>query len=262
PEGVTGELYIGGAGLARGYHGRPGLTAERFVADPFAPGARLYRTGDLARWRADGALDYLGRIDHQVKIRGQRLELGEIEARLRAHPAVEDAVVVARAGEGGLQLVGYVTGAVAVDELRGWLREALPDFMVPAQLLVLAAMPLSANGKLDRKALPEPSWQPRVHQPPRTELEARLVAIWEEVFASAPIGITDDFFELGGHSLLLTRIGLAIRERLGVELPFQRLFEATTIERLALELSTESDSAARDELALMDDLLDELENLQ
>ncbi|KTT27706.1 hypothetical protein NS201_22595, partial [Pseudomonas oryzihabitans] len=113
-----------------------------------------------------------------------------------------------------------------------------------------------------RKALPEPSWQPRVHQPPRTELEARLVAIWEEVFASAPIGITDDFFELGGHSLLLTRIGLAIRERLGVELPFQRLFEATTIERLALELSTESDSAARDELALMDDLLDELENLQ
>ena len=234
PEGVTGELYIGGAGLARGYHGRPGLTAERFVADPFEPGARLYRTGDLARWRADGALDYLGRIDHQVKIRGQRLELGEIEARLRAHPAVEDAVVVARAGEGGLQLVGYVTGAAASDELRAWLREALPDYMVPAQVLVLEAMPLSANGKLDRKALPEPdpSQRLRPYRAPTSAAERTLAPLWQRLLGVERVGLDDNFFELGGDSILSLQLVNQARQA-GLEIAPRQVFELPTLAALA-----------------------------
>ncbi len=172
PVGVAGELYIGGVGLARGYHRQPGLTAERFVPDPFgaAPGGRLYRTGDLARYRADGAIEFLGRLDHQVKIRGLRVELGEIEARLLQHPGVKEAVVVAREqGHGGKRLVGYVAGREGAtpeaEALRAWVAEALPAYMVPAPILVLSRLPLSPNGKVDRRALPAPDAATPAHRP-------------------------------------------------------------------------------------------------
>ncbi|MGG5292453.1 AMP-binding protein, partial [Pseudomonas shirazensis] len=179
PLGVAGELYIGGEGLARGYHDRPGLSAERFVADPFGSGARLYRTGDLVRRRADGALEYLGRIDQQVKVRGFRIELGEIEACLLAEPGVREAAVVARQG----QLIGYV---VADDDallapLRERLQAQLPDYMVPARLMRLERMPLTPNRKLDRKALPEPELQVREHVAPEGEVECTLAQIWQSV---------------------------------------------------------------------------------
>ena len=264
PQGVAGELYIGGVGLARGYHARPGLTAERFVADPFGEGGRLYRTGDLARWREDGAIEYVGRIDHQVKIRGLRIELGEIEARLQAHPQVEEAVVVARDTPQGKQLVGYAVAGCDGDLLRQALAEQLPDYMVPARILVLEAMPLSPNGKLDRKALPEPEFgaTPVGYVAPRNDLERELAAIWAQVLQVERVGITDDFFALGGHSLLLTQVGMTLRNRLGVTLPLHRLFELNSIQALAPHLQAQQDSAPPEnaELDLMDELLGELEN--
>ena len=264
PQGVAGELYIGGVGLARGYHARPGLTAERFVADPFGEGGRLYRTGDLARWRADGAIEYVGRIDHQVKIRGLRIELGEIEARLQAHPQVEEAVVVARDTPQGKQLVGYAVADCDGDVLRQALVEQLPDYMVPARILVLEAMPLSPNGKLDRKALPEPEFgaTPVGYVAPRNDLERELAAIWAQVLQVERVGISDDFFALGGHSLLLTQVGMTLRNRLGVTLPLHRLFELNSIQALAAHLQAQQDSAPPEnaELDLMDELLGELEN--
>ncbi|MDN7144291.1 AMP-binding protein, partial [Pseudomonas sp. JQ170] len=205
PLGVAGELYIGGDGLARGYHDRPGLTAERFVADPFGLGARLYRTGDLVRRRADGALEYLGRIDQQVKIRGFRIELGEIEACLLADPAVREAAVVARQN----QLVGYVV-ADADETLLGRLREQLqaqlPDYMVPARLMRLERMPLTPNRKLDRKALPEPELEARVHVPPQGPVETVLAEIWQAVLNVAQVGAEDNFFELGGDSIVSVQV--------------------------------------------------------
>lgn len=198
PLGVAGELYIGGELLARGYHQRPGLTAERFVADPFGePGSRLYRSGDLVRGRADGVVEYVGRIDHQVKIRGFRIELGEIEARLQAHAQVREAVVVAREGASGKQLIGYVVGEVDGDTLRSDLRAQLPDYMVPAQILRLERMPLSPAGKIDRKALPEPSWQGAGYVAPRNEAERILADIWAQVLQVEQVGIHDNFFDLG-----------------------------------------------------------------
>ncbi|MFG0585095.1 phosphopantetheine-binding protein, partial [Pseudomonas sp. zjy_9] len=265
PQGVAGELYIGGVGLARGYHARPGLTAERFVADPFGTGGRLYRTGDLARWRADGAIEYVGRIDHQVKIRGLRIELGEIEARLQAHPQVEEAVVVARDTAQGKQLVGYAVAGCDGEELRQALAEQLPEFMVPARILVLEAMPLSPNGKLDRKALPVPEFAPSAvgYVAPRNDLERELAAIWTQVLQVERVGINDDFFELGGHSLLLTQVGMTLRNRLGVTLPLHALFELSSIQALASHLQAQRDNAPSQEaeLELMDELLGELENL-
>jgi aryl carrier-like protein len=247
PIGVVGELYIGGAGLARGYHGRPGLTAERFVPNPFGrePGERLYRTGDLARWRPDGSIDYVGRIDHQVKVRGFRIELGEIEARLLAHEDVGEAVVVARDGSSGKQLIGYVVcGAgggmdeVAAgslgDRLRDHLRSVLPDYMVPARIVVLDRMPLTPNGKLDRKALPEPDFAGADYVAPDSEIERKLVAIWEEVLGLDRIGITDNFFELGGDSILSLQI-IARARKEGLKLTPKQLFEKQTIKELALE---------------------------
>ena len=265
PQGVAGELYIGGVGLARGYHARPGLTAERFVADPFGDpqgqGERLYRTGDLARQREDGAIEYLGRLDHQVKIRGLRIELGEIESRLQAHPQVSEAVVVARDGV----LLAYVVASAEPEALRQALQGDLPDYMVPSRIIALDAMPLSPNGKLDRKALPDPQLGDslREYVAPRSELEVELAGIWQHVLQVERVGLHDDFFELGGHSLLLTQVGLTLRQRLGLELPLHRLFELSNIAALAAWIDTQraSSASAEEELDLMDELLGELENL-
>ncbi|WP_033881668.1 amino acid adenylation domain-containing protein, partial [Pseudomonas aeruginosa] len=238
PTGVAGELCIGGLGLARGYLGRPALSAERFVADPFsADGERLYRTGDRARWNADGVLEYLGRLDQQVKLRGFRIEPEEIQARLLAQPGVAQAVVVIREGVAGSQLVGYYTGAAGAEaeaeqnqRLRAALQAELPEYMVPAQLMRLAQMPLGPSGKLDTRALPEPVWQQREHVEPRTELQRRIAAIWSEVLGLPRVGLRDDFFELGGHSLLATRIVSRTRQACDVELPLRALFEASELE--------------------------------
>ncbi|WP_415639490.1 AMP-binding protein [Pseudomonas plecoglossicida] len=265
-DGVAGELYIGGAGLARGYHRRPGLTAERFVADPFgAPGERLYRTGDLVRWRGT-ALEYIGRIDQQVKIRGHRIELGEIEACLRRCAGVREAAVVARPGPAGTVLVGYAEADDAPQlaaQLKQALQAALPDYMVPSQVLVLAQMPLTPNGKLDRKALPAPDWQARQHVEPATALEHQLAAIWCEVLGLERVGSTDDFFELGGHSLLLTRLVSRVREVLGVDLAMHEFFDHPSVGALAARL--ESAPPAADDLLevdFMNDLLEELEQAE
>ncbi len=261
PQGVAGELYIGGVGLARGYHARPGLTAERFIADPFGSAERLYRTGDLARQREDGAIEYLGRLDHQVKIRGLRIELGEIEARLQAQPEVSEAVVVAKDGV----LLAYVVASAEPEALRQALQGELPDYMVPSRIIALDAMPLSPNGKLDRKALPDPqlSASQREYVAPRSDLEVELAGIWQHVLQVDRVGLHDDFFELGGHSLLLTQVGLTLRQRLGLELPLHRLFELSNIEALAawIEAQRASSASAEEELDLMDELLGELENL-
>lgn len=209
PVGVPGEVHIGGLPLARGYHGRAGLTAERFVPDPFArtPGARLYRTGDLARWREDGAIDYLGRVDQQVKLRGIRIEPGEIEAALMAAAGVRAATVVARpAGGGGLHLVAYVVLRQAEPEaparLLRTLRRSLPEAMVPAHVVVLTALPLSPNGKTDRRALPPPDEPDRIRVAPASAEERRLLALWQSVLRTGELGVTDDFFEAGGDSIL------------------------------------------------------------
>ncbi|MDI4223333.1 pyoverdine non-ribosomal peptide synthetase PvdD, partial [Pseudomonas aeruginosa] len=221
PRGAVGELYIGRAGLARGYLRRAGLSATRFVPNPFPGGAgeRLYRTGDLARFQADGNIEYIGRIDHQVKVRGFRIELGEIEAALAGLAGVRDAVVLAHDGVGGTQLVGYVVADSAEDaeRLRESLRESLkrhlPDYMVPAHLMLLERMPLTVNGKLDRQALPQPdaSLSQQAYRAPGSELEQRIAAIWAEILGVERVGLDDNFFELGGHSLLL----LMLKERIG-----------------------------------------------
>ena len=234
PDGVAGELYLGGEGLARGYHGRPGLTAERFVPDPFgAAGGRLYRSGDRVRRRPDGVFEYLGRVDHQVKIRGFRIEPGEVEARLAAHPAVREALVVVRAGPGGPQLVGYVAGGAEPAALRAHLKAGLPDYMVPAHIVVLDRLPVNANGKLDRAALPEPRWDAAGRLPPRTPTERRLAQLWADVLAVDDIGVHDNFFEIGGHSLLGIRLTARMQEELGTSLDLRALFEAPTVEELA-----------------------------
>ncbi|NIL16888.1 non-ribosomal peptide synthetase [Pseudomonas sp. AN3A02] len=232
PAGVPGELCIGGIGLARGYLGRAGLTAERFVADPLGEaGARLYRTGDRVRWSADGALEYLGRLDQQVKLRGFRVEPEEIEARLLALDGIAQAVVLVRETAAGAQLIGYYTANEPLDEqdVKTALAAELPEYMVPAQLMRLDAMPLSPSGKLDRRALPEPVWQVREHVEPETPLEQQIAAIWREVLALPRIGLRDDFFALGGHSLLATQIISRTRQACDVELPLRTLFEASEL---------------------------------
>ncbi|MGK3988241.1 amino acid adenylation domain-containing protein [Sorangium sp. So ce136] len=248
PAGVAGELHIGGVGLARGYHRRPELTAERFVPDPFGsdPGGRLYRTGDLARHRHDGAIEFLGRLDFQVKIRGLRVELGEIEARLLQHPGVGEAIVLARdEAHGGKRLVAYVAGradGAALDSksLRAWLGEVLPAYMVPAPILVLDRMPLSPNGKVDRRALPAPEQlDAPAHRPrtaPRTEPERILAEVWAEVLRRAPIGVEDDFFELGGDSIVTLQVIARAAER-GLRLTPKQIFARRTIAALAADLS-------------------------
>jgi len=244
PVGETGELYIGGAGVARGYLNRPELTQERFLVDRFSgrEGARLYKTGDLARYRADGVLEYLGRIDNQVKIRGYRIELGEIEATLAAQPDVQSCAVLSREDTpGNKQLVGYVVlreGAThGVSALSDFLRQRLPEYMVPAQLVLLESMPLTQNGKIDRKALPAFSQVQAAAAEsfvaPRTDTERALAEIWAKLLNVARIGIHDDFFELGGHSLLVIKAVSRIRDTLGVELPTEQVFEHSTVAGLA-----------------------------
>ena len=245
PTGVPSELWVGGDGLARGYAGRPDLTAERFRPHPFSPpGARLYRTGDLARYRPDGLTEFLGRIDHQVKIRGFRVEPGEIEAVLCEHPAVRQAAVVARGtSTDDRRLVAYVVweerAAVADGELREHLRRRLPEYMVPADFVLLAALPLTPNGKLDRRALPEPDRRPESedHAAPRTPVEELLATLFADLLGMERIGVQDDFFLQGGHSLLATRVVSRVREVFGVEIPLVRFFEAPTVAGLAAAIA-------------------------
>ncbi|HEY2738663.1 MAG TPA: amino acid adenylation domain-containing protein, partial [Thermoanaerobaculia bacterium] len=242
PFGARGDLHVGGIGVARGYLNRPDLTAERFVPDPFAvaPGGRLYRTGDLVRYLPSGDVEFLGRLDHQVKIRGFRIELGEIEAALLALPEVREAVVVARQDRNDSRLVAYVVGDVvgdaAPDALRKSLREQLPEHMVPFVFVTLDALPLTANGKVDRKALPEPESQHPEEEDwlaPRTPVEEVLAGIWGEVLGLERVGAADHFFALGGHSLLATRVMSRLHRAFGVELPLRELFEVPTVAGLA-----------------------------
>jgi acyl carrier protein len=256
PRGVPGELLLGGVGLARGYLGRPGLTAERFVPDPFAEetgngaGGRLYRTGDLARWLEGGELQFLGRLDHQVKLRGFRIELGEVETALESHPDLREVVAVV-AGEGAeRRLVAYYARNEAPAEggegpgvaaLRSFLGRRLPGYMVPDVFVELEALPRTPNGKVDRKALPEPPGGREgvegEYVPPETEVERMLAAMWCEVLGVERVGIHDSFFELGGHSLSAHQILVRVRETFGVDVPIPRLFEQPTIAGLAVAIA-------------------------
>ncbi|HEX8212567.1 MAG TPA: amino acid adenylation domain-containing protein [Longimicrobium sp.] len=263
PTGVPGELYLGGAQVARGYLGRPGLTASRFVPDPYAaePGARMYRTGDRVRWRAGGELDFLGRVDDQVKLRGFRIEPGEIEEALRAEPGVRDAVVVVREDTpGDRRLVAYVVAVADPAALRDAVRARLPEYMVPAAVVVLDALPLTPNGKVDRKALPAPEYGGRGYVGPRTEVESALAGIWAEVLGVERVGVEDDFFALGGHSLLATQVVARVRDRMGAELPLHLLFRTPTVVALApMLVSAGEDQIERARSA--DEMLERLDQL-
>jgi acyl-coenzyme A synthetase/AMP-(fatty) acid ligase len=242
PVGVAGELYIGGPLLARGYLGRPALTAERFVPDPFGrvPGGRLYRTGDRVRWSASGNLEFLGRTDFQVKIRGFRIELGEIEAALRSHDAVRDALVLAREdAPGDRRLAAYYLAdePAAVDALKAHLAERLPEYMVPAAYVWMEEYPLTPNGKIDRKALPAPegdAYAAREYEAPVGETEQAMAAIWADLLRVERVGRHDDFFQLGGNSLLATRLVFRVRREMDVELSVSEVFEKPEI---ALQLA-------------------------
>ncbi|HEY9877512.1 MAG TPA: amino acid adenylation domain-containing protein [Leptolyngbyaceae cyanobacterium] len=254
PIGVPGELYIGGDGLARGYLNRPDLTEEKFLQNPFSdePGTRLYKTNDLARYLPNGNIEFLGRIDNQVKIRGFRIELGEIEAVLAQHPTVKEAVVTARKDiSGNKSLVAYIVShqeqASTIDELRRFLKQKLPDYMLPGAFVLLEALPLTPNGKVDRRALPAPDQIRKEPEEtfvaPRNELELQLTQIWEKVLGVHPISVKDNFFDLGGHSMLAARLFAQIEKKLGRNLPLAKLFQAPTIEELASIFSQEGDSS-------------------
>ena len=241
PVGVPGEMYVGGAGVAKGYLNRPELTTERFISSPFEHSNKLYKTGDLARYWPNGELEYLGRIDNQVKIRGFRIELGEIEALLASHPQIwETVVLVWDDTTGDKRLVAYIVPqseiTITIDEIRQFLKAKLPDYMVPNAFVILAALPLTANGKIDRRALPPPESGSEVsdkYVAPRTPMEEILATIWSEVLKVEKVGINDNFFELGGHSLLATQLVAQIRDRLKVELPLRQLFNTATLAELA-----------------------------
>ncbi|NMG66878.1 amino acid adenylation domain-containing protein, partial [Azoarcus indigens] len=259
PIGVPGELYLGGAGLARGYLNRPGLSAERFIADPYdEAGGRLYRTGDLVRWNAEGELEYLGRIDHQVKIRGFRIELGEVEAQLLAQPEVREAVVVAAEGPGGARLVGYVAlkpeARCESGQLRSRLAASLPEYMVPAALILLERLPLNANGKVDRKALPKPELAgTQAYEAPQGEVEQALAAIWAELLGTERIGRQDGFFELGGDSILSLKL-VARLHRAGFRASPRQVFEHQRLESFARTLvaATEAGSGMEGSIPVLD----------
>jgi acyl-coenzyme A synthetase/AMP-(fatty) acid ligase/acyl carrier protein len=239
PPGVTGELFIGGAGVGLGYLNRPELTAERFVPDPFsAGGAKLYKSGDLARYRGDGTLEYLGRADDQVKIRGYRIELGEIEAALTAAPGVQSCAILAREDEpGNKQLVAYVAASgnePPAAELQTFLGKSLPDYMVPAHFVFLDELPLTPNGKVDRKALPAPAKAiTGAGGPPRTETEKTVAAIWTELLNVEDVGIEDDFFDLGGQSMTAVGLVARLRDAFDLNIELATLFERPTIAGLA-----------------------------
>lgn len=250
PVGVAGELYIGGAGLSRGYLWQPELTAERFIPDRYSeePGMRLYRTGDLARWRRDGTIEYLGRNDHQVKLRGFRIELGEIEACLQAHPAVRECIVMVREDRTGeKRLVAYIVanadlGTSPVAVLRAHASQTLPEFMVPTAIVTLPAFPLTPNGKVDRNAMPEPdltSLATREYAAPKGHVEMALAEIWQQLLGVSRVGRTDHFFELGGHSLLALRLIEGINATLGVEFALRDLFANPVLSQMAKQLTAQ-----------------------
>ncbi|MFE7524144.1 amino acid adenylation domain-containing protein [Kitasatospora sp. NPDC057542] len=248
--GTPGELHIGGVGVARGYAGRPGLTADRFVPDPYAKdGSRLYRTGDRVRWRADGVLEFLGRLDDQVKINGVRIEPGEVEAQLAAHPAVAGAVVTAYAlPDGAKRLAGYVRlrDGATLPDLRGFLQERLPATHIPGVFVELAAFPLTTSGKVDRRALPAPGTQPDArHRGPATAAEQLVAAVWQDVLGREEVGRDDDFFQLGGTSLQLTRLASRLRTASGRDVQLRRLFTATTVAGQALLLEPPAEPGPR-----------------
>jgi acyl-coenzyme A synthetase/AMP-(fatty) acid ligase len=242
PTGLPGELYIGGVGVARGYLGRPAVSAEKFVPDPFAEaGARMYRTGDRARWLADGNLLFLGRTDSQVKVRGYRVELGEIDAVLRRHASVRDALVVVREDRpGDRRVVAYVApegAAPGAAELREHMGRSLPEYMVPSAFVVLESLPQTATGKIDPRTLPAPGYAAKEASPaPRNELEARVAEVWRSVLGVEEVGVRDNFFDLGGTSLLLYRVFSRVRE-LRDDLRVVDLFRYTTVEALAAHLA-------------------------
>jgi amino acid adenylation domain-containing protein len=277
PVGVPGELYIGGDGLALGYLGRPELTAEHFVPDPFADddAARLYRTGDLVRYRSDGAIEFIGRTDFQVKIRGFRIELGEIESVLTRHEAIEEAIVVVREDvPGDKRLVAYFVPAhlpaPPMRVLRQYLSEQLPAYMVPGAFVLMQELPLSPTGKIDRRALPRPERGATgdAFVAPRTPLEEELATIFGELLGLERVSVQDNFFTMGGHSLLATQLMSRVRERCGVEIPLRVLFETPTIEGLALAVNKAQSQADGPATARIDtvergnqdlgDLLDDL----
>jgi acyl-CoA synthetase (AMP-forming)/AMP-acid ligase II/acyl carrier protein len=252
PIGIPGEIFVGGAGLARGYMNRPELTAEKFIPNPFSddPGERLYRTGDLARYLPDGNIDFLGRIDDQVKIRGFRIELGEIEAVLQEHPAVRECVVLAREDvPGDKRLVAYIVASpqqsLSIGELMRFLKEKFPEYMVPSAFVTLEALPLNSNGKVDRRALPAPDkTRPELEKAfvaPRTEVEKELARIWIEVLDLERVGIHDNFFELGGHSLMATQIINRVRSQMGLDLPLILIFNSPTIMGMAAFIGEDQD---------------------
>jgi acyl-coenzyme A synthetase/AMP-(fatty) acid ligase len=267
PVGLPGELHIGGAGLARGYLHRPELTAERFVPDPFSsePGSRLYKTGDLARYLPGGEIDFLGRVDHQVKVRGFRIEPGEVESVLRQHKDVGEAIVIVKEGAGGeKRLVAYVTSRTGqspdLKEMVGLLKERLPDFMIPSDIVVLDGLPRTPNGKLDRKALPEPSrLRPELGElfvPPQTELEQTIASVWQEVLALERVGAQDNFFDLGGHSLLMVQVQSKLQLLLNRDVAIIDLFANPTIKLLASFFTQQEDHqpATRKEIDLNEKL--------
>jgi len=273
PVGVTGEIYVGGAGVARGYLNRPELTAQRFLDDPFStePHARMYRSGDLGKWRADGTLEYLGRNDHQVKIRGFRIELGEIEARLTQHPCVRDAVVIPREDAGtDKRLVAYIVPddttitSLDADELRRHVREMQPEYMVPSAFVTMAQLPLTPNGKLDKKALPAPqldAFSARQYEAPQGEIEELLAGIWRELLRVERVGRRDSFFELGGHSLSAMQLMARISARLSVDLPVRWLFDHPTLKDLAADVQKArgaSVTTQSEDDAELDELLEEV----
>jgi amino acid adenylation domain-containing protein len=260
PPGVPGEAYVGGGGVARGYLDRPGLTAERFVPDPFSaePGARMYRTGDRLRWRGERKLEFVGRVDDQVKIRGFRIEPGEVESVLSAHAAVREARVVVREdAPGEKRLVAYVVGGVEAEELREHLRQRLPGYMVPAAFVMLGALPLTPNGKLDVRALPAPELASAEERyvAPRTPVEEVLAGIWAEVLRLDRVGVHDSFFDLGGHSLLATRLLAHIQATFGLEISIRDVFSMPTLAAMAGEI----ERRIYEDIAIMSD--DEAEQL-
>jgi acyl carrier protein len=241
-------LYIGGAGLARGYTGRAELTAEKFIAHPFrvVGGERLYRSGDLVRWRGTGELEFIGRIDEQVKVRGYRIELGEVETVLRQHPEVSEAVVVVREGAArDQQIVAYIVsedGAeTPIGELRMFLKEQLPEYMIPAAFVRLDELPLTTSGKINRKDLPSPDGPPVAAETfvaPRTQTEEVIAKIWADVMQVESVGVHDDFFALGGHSLIATQMISRLRENFALDVPLRSIFETLTVARLAVVIET------------------------
>ncbi len=259
PIGVPGELFIGGDGLASGYLDRPELTAERFVRDPFsANGSRLYRTGDLVRYRSTGEIEFIGRVDTQVKVRGFRIELGEIEAALAEHPSVSEAVVIACKDSGDKHLAAYLVprnGDIATSEVREFLQQRLPDYMVPSVFVVLESLPLSPMGKVDRRALPASGDFKREAEKgfiaPADELELKLTRIWEQVLNVRPVGTDENFFELGGHSLLAVKLFAQIEKTFGKNLPLATLFQAPTVRQLARALRDEGWQAAWSSLVMI-----------